>query len=71
MKCEFGGVFIVNEGFTAESAREAIQAGQADAVAFGKAAIANRDLVARIRDGQPWREPDPSTFYEGGTAGYV
>lgn len=71
MKREFGGVFIANEGFTAESAREAIQAGQADAVAFGKAAIANRDLVARIRDGQPWREPDPSTFYEGGAAGYV
>jgi len=71
MKREFGGVFIANEGFTAKSAREAIQAGHADAVAFGKASIANGDLVARIRDGQSWREPDPSTFYEGGAAGYT
>jgi 2,4-dienoyl-CoA reductase-like NADH-dependent reductase (Old Yellow Enzyme family) len=71
MKREFGGVFIANEGFTAESAREAILAGHADAVAFGKPAIANGDLVARIRDGQSWREPDSTTFYGGGAAGYV
>jgi 2,4-dienoyl-CoA reductase-like NADH-dependent reductase (Old Yellow Enzyme family) len=71
MKREFGGVFIANEGFTAESAREAIRAGHADAVAFGKPAIANSDLVALIRDGKPWREPDPATFYGGGAAGYV
>lgn len=71
MKREFGGVFIANEGFTAESAREAIHAGHADAVAFGKPAIANGDLVERIRNGMPWREPDVSTFYGGGAAGYV
>ena len=71
MKHEFGGVFIANEGFTAETAREAIESGHADAVAFGKASIANHDLVARIRDGRPWRDPDPSTFYEGGAEGYV
>jgi 2,4-dienoyl-CoA reductase-like NADH-dependent reductase (Old Yellow Enzyme family) len=71
MKREFGGVFIANEGFTVESARDAIQAGHADAVAFGKASIANSDLVSLIRDDRPWRDPDPSTFYGGGAAGYV
>jgi 2,4-dienoyl-CoA reductase-like NADH-dependent reductase (Old Yellow Enzyme family) len=67
----FGGVFIANEGFTAESAREAIRAGDADAVAFGKPAIANADLVDRIRTGLPWNEPDVATFYDGGPVGYV
>jgi 2,4-dienoyl-CoA reductase-like NADH-dependent reductase (Old Yellow Enzyme family) len=49
MKAAFGGVYIANEGFTADSAREAIAEGKADAVAFGKSAIANPDLVHRFR----------------------
>jgi 2,4-dienoyl-CoA reductase-like NADH-dependent reductase (Old Yellow Enzyme family) len=71
LKQAFGGVFIANEGFTAQSAREAITAGRADAVAFGKAAIANPDLVARIRRDAPWNPPDPDTFYGDGPAGYL
>lgn len=71
MKREFGGVYIANEGFTAESAREAVANGTADAVAFGKAAIANPDLVERMRIGAEWNEPDAETFYGGGKKGYV
>jgi 2,4-dienoyl-CoA reductase-like NADH-dependent reductase (Old Yellow Enzyme family) len=67
----FGGVFIANEGFTSDSAREVIQVGDADAVAFGKPTIANADLVDRIRTGMPWNEPDVATFYDGGPKGYV
>lgn len=67
----FGGVFIANEGFTAATAREVIRSGDADAVAFGKPAIANADLVARIRGDLPWNEPDIGTFYDGGAKGYV
>ncbi|MCX8496433.1 MAG: alkene reductase [Akkermansiaceae bacterium] len=70
LKESFGGVYIANEGFTADSAREAIAAGKADAVAFGKSAIANPDLVARFRKGVPLNEPDPSTFYGDGPVGY-
>lgn len=71
LKREFGGVFIANEGFTAESARDAIRAGHADAVAFGKPAIANPDLVERIRRDAPWNPPHPETFYGSGPQGYL
>ncbi|MEI8036856.1 MAG: alkene reductase [Verrucomicrobiota bacterium] len=67
----FGGVFIANEGFTAASAREAIASGQADAVAFGKSAIANPDLVERLRLDAPWNTPDSATFYGDGPGGYL
>lgn len=71
MKEAFGGVFIANEGFTAQSAREAIASGKVDAVAFGKSAIANPDLVSRFRTGAPTNEPRPETFYASGAEGYT
>ena len=71
LKAAFGGVFIANEGFTAETAREAITSGKADAVAFGKPAIANPNLAERIRHGAPWNPPDPQTFYGGDEKGYL
>lgn len=71
LKQAFGGIYIANENFTAESAREAIRSGAADAVAFGKSAIANPDLVARFRDEAPLNTPDPSTFYGDGPVGYT
>jgi 2,4-dienoyl-CoA reductase-like NADH-dependent reductase (Old Yellow Enzyme family) len=71
LKEKFGGVFIANEGFTPETARETIAAGKADAIAWGKAAIANPDLVERIRMGVAWNEPRPDTFYGDGPVGYL
>jgi 2,4-dienoyl-CoA reductase-like NADH-dependent reductase (Old Yellow Enzyme family) len=71
LKREFGGVFIANEGFTADSARQAISAGDADAVAFGKSALANPDLVERLRLDLPLNAPDPETFYASGPKGYI
>jgi len=71
LKESFGGVFIANEGFTADSAREAISSGRADAVAFGKPAIANPDLAARLRVGAPWNPPRPELFYGDGPEGYI
>ena len=71
LKQVFGGVYIANESFTAESAREAIRSGMADAVAFGKSAIANPDLVARFRHGALLNTPDPATFYGDGPVGYT
>lgn len=71
LKKAFGGVFIANEGFTPESAREVIAAGTADAVAFGKPAIANPDLVERLRVNAPWNQPETETFYGQGPKGYT
>jgi 2,4-dienoyl-CoA reductase-like NADH-dependent reductase (Old Yellow Enzyme family) len=36
LKAQFGGAYIANEGFTRETAEEALALGTADAVAFGK-----------------------------------
>lgn len=71
LKQAFGGVYIANENFTAESAREAIRSGTADAVAFGRLAIGNPDLVERFRTGAPLNTPDPSTFFGEGPGGYT
>jgi N-ethylmaleimide reductase len=34
-------------------------------------ALANPDLVARIKAGAPLNEPDPTTFYGGDEHGYT
>jgi 2,4-dienoyl-CoA reductase-like NADH-dependent reductase (Old Yellow Enzyme family) len=63
IKKAFGGVFIANQGFTAETATQEIAAGNADAVAWGKLFIANPDLPERLRTGVALNTPDASTFY--------
>ncbi|MBO6939455.1 MAG: alkene reductase [Deltaproteobacteria bacterium] len=67
----FGGTVILNGGFDRERAEATLAAGDADLVAFGRPFIANPDLVARFRSGDPLAEPDPSTFYSPGPEGYV
>lgn len=71
IKAAFGGVYIANEKFTRESADQAIANGDADAVAFGQAFIANPDLPERFRESAPLNPPDTTTFYNGGANGYV
>ena len=71
MKDAFGGVYIVNEGFTKETAEKAIADGVADAVAFGKLIISNPDLVARFKSDAPLNDWDMPTFYSGGPKGYT
>ncbi len=63
LKKAFGGVFIANQGFTAESAETEIVAGRADAVAWGKLFIANPDLPARFLKNAPLNAPESETFY--------
>ena len=71
MKKVFGNPLIANEQFTKESATRALQQGAADAVAFGRAFIANPDLVARFRMDAPLNELDATTLYGGGARGYT
>jgi N-ethylmaleimide reductase len=67
----FGGPIIVCGGLTLPTARSAIEEAQADLVAFGIGFIANPDLVLRLRLDEPWNDADPTTFYNGGDAGYL
>lgn len=63
LKAIFGGVLIANEALSGESAQQILDAGEADAVAFGKPFIANPDLPRRLllnADLNPWQK---ETFY--------
>ena len=64
------GAWMVNNGYDLPMAKDALEEG-ADLVAFGKPYIANPDLVARLKAGGPFNEPDKSTFYGGGAKGYT
>ncbi len=66
-----GGVYVANGDYTPEQAEAALDDGWCDAVAFGRAFIANPDLAERIRRGGPFAEPDRETFYGGGAEGYT
>jgi N-ethylmaleimide reductase len=67
----FQGVLISAGGYTAATANETIENGDADAVAFGRLFIANPDLVERFRLDAPLNTPDRSTFYGGTEKGYT
>ncbi|MFL9875624.1 alkene reductase [Paraburkholderia megapolitana] len=71
LKKAFGGPYIANEKFTKESAQHAIDAGDADAIAWGKLFIANPDLPRRFEFDAPLNTPNPATFYAEGEAGYT
>jgi N-ethylmaleimide reductase len=43
----------------------------ADLISFGRAFIANPDLVERLRTGLPIAPVDEATYYQGGDAGYL
>ena len=71
LKKIFGGTYIANEGFTKETAQAALDAGEADAIAFGKQFLANPDLPKRFARNATLNTPDPNTFYGSGKEGYT
>lgn len=72
---EVGAPVIGNSGFGAQTTREEASALVAqhvvDAVAVGRAAIANPDLVERWRHDAEENTPNPGTFYADGAEGYT
>jgi N-ethylmaleimide reductase len=71
LRRRFGGAWIVNNGYQRPMALEAVASGAADLVSFGRAFIANPDLVRRLRENAPLNALDASTLYGGGAAGYT
>ncbi|QAZ39435.1 alkene reductase [Methylibium sp. Pch-M] len=63
--------WIVNNGYDRDMAIEAVAAGRADVVAFGRPFISNPDLVQRLRVGAPFAALDRDTLYGGGAKGYT
>lgn len=71
MRREFAGPIMLNGGFDRERAEEALRAGQAELISFGRPFIANPDFVERIAHNAALAEPDASTFYTPGLEGYL
>ncbi len=65
-------VLILNRaGRPREAIGSDVASGLADLEAIGALALANPDLLARLRAGAPLNEPDAATFYGGGAHGYT
>jgi 2,4-dienoyl-CoA reductase-like NADH-dependent reductase (Old Yellow Enzyme family) len=71
LKAAFCGPYIANEKFTKESAQHVLDAGEADAVAWGQLFIANPDLPRRFELDAPLNQPNPATYYAAGETGYT
>jgi N-ethylmaleimide reductase len=67
----YHGNLIAGGRFDAEAGEKLLEAGGADAIAYGAPLIANPDLVERFRKGAPLAAPDASTFYTPGPKGYT
>jgi N-ethylmaleimide reductase len=63
---------IVNRpGAAREALAHDVESGLADVVAAGQMALANPDLVTRLKTGAPLNPADRATFFGGGDAGYI
>ncbi len=71
MRAAFNGVFILAGGYDRASAERALEAGDADLIAFARPFIANPDLVARLQAGAALNPLDMATFYTPGPKGYT
>ncbi len=75
LRRRFAGPLVANSGFgtvtTRAEAVRLIEAAHADAVAVGRAAIANPDLVERWQGEHPENEPNAALFYASGAEGYT
>jgi N-ethylmaleimide reductase len=71
LRANWSGPIIANNNLKADSARALLEAGRAEAVSFGRAFIANPDLVERIAQGAPLAKPDYALLYTGEERGYT
>jgi len=71
LRAAFDGLFILSGGFNHASAEQALLDKRGDLIAFGRAFLANPDLVERLRKDVPLNAPDLKTFYTPGPKGYT
>jgi len=64
-------VLVVRYGRNREQIAADIDVGLADIAPPGRIALANPDIVERLRSGAPLNEVDPSTLYGGEAPGYT
>lgn len=67
----FKGPLVLNADYRADDAQAALDAGEADAIAFGRTFLANPDLPVRLAEKLPLNPQREDLFYIGGTEGYT
>lgn len=67
----FSGPLVLNSDYDGAKAQAALDAGQADAIAFGRRFLANPDLPHRLRRGLPMNLDRSETWYTAGPEGYI
>ena len=71
LRAAFPGVIVGAGNYDLDKAERVLSDGYVDAVAFGRAYIANPDLPERLRNGWELNELVKATVYGGGAAGYT
>ena len=71
LRAIYKGNLILNNGYDFATGQAAVQSGAADAIAYGRALLANPDLVERFRHGAPLNQPDYTRLYVGEEKGYT
>ena len=72
LRRDWPGNLVLNRGSAdLETRAKDLVDGTADLVTAGRMALANPDLVDRVKAGAALNEPDPSTFYGGDERGYT
>jgi N-ethylmaleimide reductase len=71
LRREWPGFYVANGGYDGVSGEQALENGHADAIAYGRAFLANPDLPRRLAHGAPLNEPDQATLYGGSEHGYT
>ncbi|WP_182379380.1 alkene reductase [Nocardioides sp. WS12] len=64
-------LLVLRYGRTRDEIAEYVEAGLADVAPLGQFALANPDVVERLRDDAPFNDLDPATLYAGGPKGYL
>jgi N-ethylmaleimide reductase len=67
----YSGTLIANGGFDRRTGNEALDAGLADLISYGRPFIANPDLPERFAHHRGLADADPATIYTGDAHGYV
>lgn len=71
LRPQYEGIYLANGGFTKERGEKFLSENKADAIAYGKAFLANPDLPERFKKNATLNKPDSSTFYTPGKTGYI
>jgi N-ethylmaleimide reductase len=67
----FSGVLVLNSDYDKQKGQAALDAGEADAIAFGRPYIANPDLPVRYKLDLPLQADTMATWYSRGASGYT